>query len=107
MAFSIEKYANDENPEFMDVPQVKTENIVGKNHILEYVEFGRKKDGTDFVRVKGNFDGDIMWYYTASYGLVGTLKRVFDDLGNIPKVAVFIDKIDIGGKNPMFVYKDA
>lgn len=107
MAFSIEKYSNDENPEFADFPQVKTENIIGKAHLLDYVEFGKKKDGTDYVRVRGDFDGDMMWYYTASYGLVGTLKRVMDDVGSIPKARVKIEKVDTGKQNSMLIYRDA
>ena len=117
MAFSIEKYSNDENPEFADIPQVKTENIIGKPHVLDYVEFGKKKDGTDYVRVRGDFstnmdvmggiDANIMWYYTASYGLVGTLKRVMDDVGYIPKVCVKIEKVDTGKQNSMLIYRDA
>lgn len=109
MAFSIEEYSANENPEFKGIDQVKTDALIGIPHCLDFVEFGKKKDGTDYARVRAKFDdGRKAWYYTASYGLVGTLHRVMDDLGIIPENSrVFIDKIDIGGKNPMLVYKDA
>ena len=109
MAFSIEKYTADENPEFEGIEQVKTNDIVGDAHTLDYVEFGTKKDGTKYARVRAKFkDDSVKWYYTASYGLVGMLERVKNQVGYIPADAyVKIGKVDVGGKNPMLVYMDA
>lgn len=108
--FSIMKYANDENPEFEGLEQIKTSDIINVPHYLDFVEFGKKKDGTDFVRVRAKFDdGTKKWYYSASFKLVGTLKRIDDELGTVPSNAhVMIIKVDIAnGKNPMLMYVDA
>lgn len=109
MAFSISKYASNENPEFEGLEQVQTNALINVPHFLDFVEFGEKKDGTKYARVRAKFDdGRKAWYYTASYGLVNTLLRVADDLGEVPADAhVKIGKVDVGGKNPMLVYLDA
>lgn len=109
MSFSINKFANEINPEFDGLDQIKTDMIIGIPHKLDYVEFGTKKDGTKYARVRAMFDdGRKAWYYTASYGLVGTLQRVEKALGIIPSDArVCIVEIDVGGKNPMLTYTDA
>lgn len=109
MSFSIEKYASNENPEFEGLEQIQTSSIIGVPHYLDYVEFGAKKDGTKYIRVRAKFDDNRMaWYYSASFGLVNTLIRVNDDLGTVPSNAhVKIGKVDVGGKNPMLVYLDA
>ena len=109
MAFSITKYASNESPEFEGLDQIQTSDIIGVPHCLDFVEFGKKKDGTDYARVRAKFDeGRKAWYYTASYGLVGTLLRCKEREGEIPSDArVKIMKVDVGSKNPMLIYDDA
>ena len=109
MAFSINDYTNEINPEFEGIEQIKTDMIIDVPHCLDYVEFGKKKDGTTYARVRAKFDdGRKAWYYTASFGLVGTLQRVHKALGNIPDDSrVCIITVDVGGKNPMLIYQDA